>query len=387
MPYKVWGILLFVLLSFSCRSPENTTLLFLNVEQAEQQLILSHCQSYQQEADQDREIQIIAFDSRQQVLDYLAAGKPGDLVFYNDAGALASLSPHLSSLPVETGSPMPGSMQNLGIDEQRKLAYPLQLNHIELALDKERFQGENMSLDLLEKALAEEASNRFFPLVVAGGEEEGLLDFIFLLHVSLGGSPSLTSLCNAIESGESFDQMMEGEEGKTLSTVLELLVRWRKAGILHPEWYRFTYQDRTDFIEQGLSAAMILRLSEHRLLPQRLISSFEAYPFPPKGPASLAGDIYAPPLMVAMLSESPRKREMEKLMFSLLARDFQKELCFFSGLAPVHSTVETLDKQASDLRFYAAASRSIAVESPVLNEESPYRAFLKDLRTYLIANK
>lgn len=384
MPLKISGIFLFILLSLSCRSPE-TTLLFLNVQPAEQELILSSCQMHLQ--DPDREIHIKPFNNRQELLNYLEEGNPADLLFYNDAGALAPLSPNLADLPVDTGSPMPGSMQDLGIYRQQKLAYPLQLDHIELALNKSRFQGENMSLDLLEKTLAEEASNRFFPLVVAGGEEEGLLDFIFLLHVSLGGSPSLTALCNAIESGESFDQIMEDEEGKTLNTVLELLIRWRKAGILHPEWYRFTYQDRTDFIEEGLSGAMIIRLSEHRMLPQRLISPFEAYPFPHKGSVSLSADIYTPPLMVSLLSESSRKEEMKKLMFSLLDRDFQKELCFFSGLAPVHSTVETLDKQASDLRFFAAASRSIAVESPILNEESPYKAFLKDLRSYLIANK
>lgn len=384
MLYRFTIIFMITLLGISCQ-PQKSSILFLNVQEKEQDLILSEF---------PWENIPVVFDSRKELLTYLEEGNPADVLFYNDAGALNNLSPYLNSLEEINVNLMPRSMQALGVRGNRRLAIPLQLDHVELALEKERFgnllaaDGESFSLAQLEEALAAESTSQFVPLVLAGGEDSDLLDLLFLLQTTLGGGASLSALCREIESGKNLNQLLlEKDSGKTLQESLDLLVRWRSRGILHPEWYRFSYKDRTFFVEEKLCGAMIIPLSEHRKMPLELINAFEALPFPDNAQQGLAVDIYAPPLLVSVLQNSSLKEETAIILSTMIQEDFQKKICFPSGLAPVNSTVETLDKQASDLRFYAAASRSIAVESPLLEAGSPYSSFLQEIRNYLISRK
>lgn len=293
-------------------------------------------------------------------------------------------------------SVLPTSMRALGVtDNKNRIGLPLQLDHIELLFRKSLIDFEDgketfSTIGELEEILLSHVEPGFYPLMIDGKSNSSLLDLIYLLTVSYYGAEGYFSLIEYIEDG-STDDLSQIED------VLNLLINWRKAGILHSEWLNFDSEVVLSFLKDELSIATILRLSEHRKLPLPILRQHEAIPFPLYKETIYASDIPMPTMFCSVLSDSKLKNEKIDLLLSgLINNDFQKNLTFASGLGPVNSTSSVMDKQANDVRFWAAASGKIV---PVKNvyysysndsldiETVNYDNFLNKVREFLLVNR
>lgn len=293
-------------------------------------------------------------------------------------------------------SVLPSSMRALGVtDDKNRIGLPLQLDHIELLFKKSLINFEDgketfSTIGELEEILLNHAEPGFYPLMIDGKSNSSLLDLIYLLSVSYYGAEGYYSLTEYINNGSIKDLSQ-------IKDILDLLIKWRREGILHSEWLNFDSEVVLSFLEDELSIATILRLSEHRKLPLPILRQHEAIPFPLFKETIYASDIPMPTMFCSILSDSKLKGDkIDFLLSGLVDNDFQKTLTFASGLAPVNSTSSVMDKQANDVRFWAAASGKIVPIKNVYHSYSNnsldidttnYDIFLNKVREYLLVNR
>lgn len=303
---------------------------------------------------------------------------------------------------------LPSAMRNLGLDiENKRVGVALQLDHPELLIKKELLSVEDGEIILpllseISDILRSKAKDNYFPLMIAGAEDASLFDALKLLIISMTGKHGYTQLIDTINSGtyEPIEEI-QLDTDTTLEDVLSIFTLWQSQGILHHEWIRFDYKTAASFLEDDLTSAAFLRLSRHRQLSQDTLKHYEAIPFPEIENSIYARDIAMVPLFCSIPSTANVEiTKLESLIDSFLEADFQNSLSFASGLGPVNSNSQTLDKQASDVRFWAASSgRIIPIQSGLYNysidiskniiseTDNVYSAFLDKVREYLILNR
>jgi hypothetical protein len=389
LKFKVLSIGFLFLFFLGCKKEHQPQIAFYNVDQQTQDIVLEQLGTNIE--DTSLAPQALQINSREELLQLTQAEIAPDMIFFNDTGALDLLEPYLADLRDNVTTRLPRSMSAAGTRNQRRIAYPLQLDHVELALHHDYFTGitdeqgvVQITMDKLEELLQAQVSRYFFPLVVAGKDDQALLDFVSLMTLSMSENQGLVNLTKSIEGGKTLQGILDAPlgNGMTFQNVVDKLVLWRDLGILHMQWYDFRQEDMLTFVEEGLSGAMILRLSLHRQLPLELVKDFTTIPFPQNSAMGRAVDIYSPPLLMAVPENGVLRNSYIRQSRDFLMEDFQKHLTFTTGLGPVNATCLPLDKQASDLRFWAAASKRIATVSPDLNDEA-YVDFLDELRVYL----
>lgn len=303
---------------------------------------------------------------------------------------------------------LPSAMRGLGLDTANKrVGVPLQLDHPELLIKKDFLTVKNDEIVLpllseLADIFESKAKENYVPLVIAGAEDASLFDALKLFTISMTGKEGYAQLIDTIKSG-GYDQIenIQLDSDTTLGDVLSILKAWQSQGVLHNEWIRFDYNTAISFLEDDLTSAALLRLSRHRQLPQNILKHYEAIPFPEIEDSIYARDIGMVPLFCSIPSSADIEvSKLESLIDSFLEADFQNSLSFASGLGPVNSNSQTLDKQASDVRFWAASAGDIvsiqsglfdyAIDtSNTINSESDneYTKFLAKIREYLILNR
>lgn len=273
--------------------------------------------------------------------------------------------------------PIPGSFEGtigrsigatgLGSDGKR-LAIPIALDHVELAFRRDLFtqkglvvQERILSLADLEGVLRKLIDKDFYPLMVAGGQDRDLLDFVAALTLSTGGLEAYESVSRQLVrlDWQSDNLRVFLAEAPELAEALEVLRRWKFEGILHPEWSSFKKADVLAMAERRLTAACIMRLSEHRTWPVAYLRSWQSSPFPFKDPGA-AGTALLSPVIVASVPVSGRfAKKLAPLLTTFIEAVFQESVVQDWGLAPVLSTAKVVDREAGDLRFWAVASRQL----------------------------
>lgn len=275
----------------------------------------------------------------------------------------------LHALDTKNDYTMPRSTRSVGLDETgARLALPIAIDHVELAFRRDLFASKGLLVDDrilsfsdLDEVLARFVAKDFYPLLLAGGEDRALLDVVAAMVLSTGGLEaydSMTQLLLGFDWNDDVGKVLI-EGGPYLAETLDILRRWKAQGILHPEWLSFKASDVRAIAELRLSAACVMRLSEHRLWPVGYLRNWQSSPFPFKDPLAAGSALLAPVLSVSLPYDGRFYKKLEPLVSALSNEQFQESVVQDWGLAPAHSSVTTLDREASDLRFWAAASRRL----------------------------
>lgn len=334
----------------------------------------------------------ITFDSYQSetltLFELLSVNKY-DLVFTNETRDLIAASSLFNSNNINTGA-FSSTLKKFSSLENGSNIYPIEIDHVELAISNKTYnklyKSENTILNLneLEEVLLDNKKDYKYPLMIAGKNNLPLFDAISLITISLCGKNGLDKLLTSYGNSD-FSKLLNINLGnsKTLKDVLEKFIRWKKEGLLHPEWLRFTRDDVKSFIEDDLSSAFILRLSEHRKYEIKIMNKFKAIKFPSTYDKKYATDILSIPFVCAIPQSS--KSSLGKNIIELLLNETsQEKLTYATGLAPVHSNVTAMDVQASNLRYWVAASSSISTAYYLFPQnDTLIESFLDNVRVYL----
>ena len=105
------------------------------------------------------------------------------------------------------------------------------------------------------------------------------------------------------------------------------------------------------FAEDGQLGSFFTLLSEHRKIPYNVIKNFESSLFPPDFSANDYG-LIAPAVSAMLLSDNSN---CKRYLAAFFTEETQTEFSDKTSLAPVHYRAQAYDRQADDVRFWAAS--------------------------------
>ena len=162
-----------------------------------------------------------------------------------------------------------------------------------------------------------------------------------------------------------------------------MLKSWPGEGYTHPSWYNGRGNDLLFFAEDAQLGSFFTLLSEHRKIPYNVIKNYESAMFPLNvSPANYG--LIAPALSCMLLSDNSNAK---RYIANFLTEENQTEFSDKTSLAPVHSRAQAYDRQADDVRFWAASCAGGAVPDLYLaayqRRPEELKKFCTDIRSYL----
>jgi len=307
------------------------------------------------------------------------------LLFIAEGKAAIDVSSMAIAPPEAIRSLMPQAMRQAGRTDGKAYGIPLQLDHFEVAYNMAAFRMAKISrpktvAELLAAAGKIKKTTRW-PILCAGAQDDDLFLLVGSLAEALGGLTAWEDLSARMmkENG-----LKETIAGGTLRNVLDELIRWRSAGLLHPEWFRMKGTDVSGFMEGNYAGIVLMPLSAHRLIPQAAIEKFASMPFPP-AQAESERSVTAPATLGILIGRKKAEKNSVSFLENLAKADGQKKLTGMTGLAPVNSTAETADRQAADVRLWAASSQKPlpGIGTAAFSDSEKRKQFAQELRLYI----
>lgn len=290
----------------------------------------------------------------------------------------------------ESAEDIPGKvLENIPVSLRNKKYLPLLLDHFELdfymdavtKLDAAPANNFDSFIDYLNNA----KSQVFSPFFMAGGNDRNLLAFIGSIIEAQGGVESYKKFLQTLKGAENLESIMNEDLGNnlTLGKALEMLSKWPAEGLTHPMWYAGTDTDLIVFTDDNQVGVFFTNLLTHRKMAYKTVSKFETSGFP-RGTANVNHGIIAPAICVMLISDN---NNCKKYVRDLMTEEVQSAMSNETMLGPVHYRAETYDRQADDVRFWAASCAAGALPDPALavyqkNPDS-LANIAKEIRDYL----
>ncbi len=281
----------------------------------------------------------------------------------------------------------PKSIASTGFYQNYAYAVPIVLNHFEISYNTFLLRNYNSGnpfrafdhLIPFATYVQRSAPQTGYPFAIAGGDDTTLLLFLSALIESFYGKDGYMKFVeilneNQVQTEEDFLELVqkpliESENKTTQSTVenlFEIVHTWKQWRYIHPEWMHLTEKDILDFIDLERPAMIFMPLSFHRTVPFNKIRHYTTSWFP-AGQSSVSRSLVIPTVLGIPLTNKTVEDEndtakainAQSILAELTTTNIQGTLSDTAELAPAHSTAQALDKQASDLRLWAAASDSL----------------------------
>ena len=281
-----------------------------------------------------------------------------DMLFTWKGEITDSLSASAEEIPARVLETMPKSLRN-------KKCVPIILDHCELTFSTEVKNkiGRDipMSFTAFNDYLKAAKSAVFSPFFCNGAEDRIMIDFIGAIVMAQGGLSAYNKLIEELRiNSDNLEAVMDVKlDGKdcTLRSILDMLKGWPENGLTHPAWYNGRGNDLVYFAESKQLACFFTLLSEHRKITYNVIKNYEASLFPPDTSASNYG-LIAPAVSCMLLSDNSNSK---RYLANFFTEEAQEELSNKTSLAPVHYRSQAYDRQADDVRFWAASCAGGAV--------------------------
>jgi len=284
-------------------------------------------------------------------LDLASVKEKYDMLFTWKGEVTDVLQDSSEEIPSRILETMPTSLRN-------KKCVPILLDHCEFAYSKDILTktGNEIPSNFagLLNYLNESKNYAFTPFFCLGGDDRVLTAFVGALVEALGGLEAYNKLIEEMRKDLSFEELLDlslNASGLTLKKVLDELKSWPKEGYTHPAWYNGSGNDLMYFAKDDHIAVFFTFLRDHREIPYEVISKFEAFPLPMMSSTSSFG-LIAPALSVMLLSENDNAK---RYLYEFFTEEVQMELSDRTRLAPVHSRAQAYDRQADDVRYWAAS--------------------------------
>ena len=266
---------------------------------------------------------------------------------------------------------------------QAHYAIPLLLDHFEIAYyqisEKKLGLERPKSYGSLLRYLNALKGNVEIPLVCAGNSDADLFGFVSAMAELLYGAENYKKALAVLRESSNMNKDNLPDE---ITRVLDEIKALQDAELLFPKWTRTAQRDIVYFMQERKIGAVSMLLSQRRDIEYNLIKYYDSESFPKYNPKEEHG-IIAPQIVALLLKD---KKEAALVLGQLTSADIQSELSNASLLAPVASRAESYDRQADDIRFWAASCsagplNSIEQECETTNERRHILA--QKIRAYL----
>ncbi len=274
-----------------------------------------------------------------------------DMLFTWRGEITDTLSASAEDIPAKVLETIPNSLRD-------KKCVPIILDHCELAYSNEVLKKlgrePSMSFSDYTDFLISAKSTVFSPFFCNGAEDCILIDFIGAIVMAKGGLSAYNKLIAQLRKTESLEDILDfnldGSELR-IRSVLDMLKSWPSEGLTHPSWYNGRGNDLLYFAEDKQLASFFTLLSQHRKIPYNVIKNYESSLVPSNKNASNYG-LIAPAVSLMLLSDNSNCKRYAGVFFT---EEAQSELSDKTTLAPVHYRAQAYDRQADDVRFWAAS--------------------------------
>ena len=290
------------------------------------------------------------------------------------------------------------------------ISIPLLMDNVELEVSNNAIaMTDTMQLQTWKdiETFAADSQEYFpYPIVFAGADPVTLLNVFTALTESYSGKEAYQEAVDAISSffeGKDFipDPNETAEFIRTIAETPEsplyaaasTLARWISSGLLTANVFNMTKRDVEIYMESRYCSVAIMTLSDHRSLSTQAVKSFTTLPralgnggnsvgfFPSSRPASeryLTGSVIsAVPLT--------KNKFLTDLVKTMLSQNFQADLAFGSGLAPVDAQCQPPDILSDDVRFFIAATNAplTPLDQATFSDEKAMESFAQELKTFV----
>ena len=280
-----------------------------------------------------------------------------DMLFTWRGEITDALSGVAEDIPAKVLETMPNSMRN-------KKCVPIFLDHCELAFSNAVLNKLNKDVPLSVTAFSDFLTSAkgvvFSPFFCNGAEDRILIDFVGAFVMGKGGLSAYNKLIDELRKTEELEAVMDvklDNKDLTLRSVLDELKTWPKEGLTHPSWYNGFGNDLLFFAQDKQLACFFTLLSEHRKIPYNVIKDYESSLLPPDQSATNYG-LIAPAVSVMLLSDNSN---CKRYVANFFTEEAQTSFSDKTNLAPVHYRAQAYDRQADDVRFWAASCAGGAV--------------------------
>ena len=267
---------------------------------------------------------------------------------------------------------------------------PILLDHYELAYSKVVVDKTGKDIPTSYPSfltfLNQAKSYVFSPFFFNGADDRTLTAFVGAIVQAIGGQEAYNILISELKKNTPFDELLDinlGLPNFSLRTAIDPLTLWAKEGYTHPAWFNAHGNDLLYFAEAGQLGVFFTTLSEHRKIPYDVISKYEAFVLPPAS-ATINYGIIAPSICGMLISDNSNAK---RYLAEFFTEETQETLSDKTRLAPVHSRVQAYDRQADDVRYWAASCPAGVLPDIALaafqRKPEGLKAFAMELRNYI----
>ena len=314
-----------------------------------------------------------------------------DLLFTWNGAQADFLAEKAVELPASLYAQLSESGKELGIVDGKERMLPLLYDHYELAFLKTAAKkAEVVPSDWNSFVAYLGKDTTQIPLFTAGADNRTLLAFVGALAESCSGTEGYNRFVRIIKKSSSFESVLDEPFGElnngiisvTLRAVLDMIVSWQNTGIMHKTWFYGSEADTASFMKDKLTAVVFMPLSEHRKLPLRTVYHYKSSYFPVEADVKNHA-LIAPAVVLISYSRSPLFADTINALVSVQT---QEALSNVTQLAPTSSRAGAYDKEADDVRFWAAAYEGGSVpdlQNAAFMSDAQASAFADEIRKYL----
>ena len=269
--------------------------------------------------------------------------------------SLADASEKISARVFET---MPKSLR----DSEKKVI-PILLDNCEFTYSSDVIKKTASSPDDLpetfeqfKKYLNTAKGYVFSPFFTNGSDDRILIDLTGAMVMAEYGLSAYKKYIELLKDADSLasvlDVSLSGSD-RTLRNILDEFKLWasKEQGLTHPAWYIGTDSDLHYFAQSKQIGVFFTLLSRHREIPYDIIHNYKSNKVPANASASNYG-LIAPSICCMLLTDNANSKRYVEAFFT---EDAQTELSNLTNLAPVHYRAQAYDRQADDVRYWAAS--------------------------------
>lgn len=235
---------------------------------------------------------------------------------------------------------------------QAHYAIPLLLDHFEIAYyqitEKELGLSRPKTYGELLRYLEALKGKVEIPFVCAGLNDTELFCFVSAMAELLYGAEDYNKAVAVLRESSNMNKENLPE---AIAKVLDEIKAMQERGLIFSKWTNTSESDIKYFMQERKIGSVAMLLSKRRGIEYNLVRYYESDRFP-KYDARADHGIIAPQVVAVLLKD---KNDASLLLGNLVSPEIQESLSNESFLAPVASRAEAFDRQADDIRFWAAS--------------------------------
>ena len=228
----------------------------------------------------------------------------------------------------------------------------------------------------------------FSPFFCPGSNDRTLAAFVGAIIQANGGEGVYKKFIEELKNDTPFENLLDVNLGNniTLRSVLDSLKSWPEEGYCHPLWYNANSSDLLYFTESNQVGVFFTNLQEHREIPYKVITRYESYVLPPAS-STIKFGIIAPSICGMLISDNSNAK---RYLAEFFTADAQELLSENTRLAPTHLRAQPCDRQADDVRYWAASCPAGALPDLSLaafqRKPEKLKTFTDSIRNYIRNN-